>query len=57
MMLEPSNLLLNLDPHCIQEPRAGRIHGTGEHQILPDQYAQLVGYLHTDQFNQLLLRR
>lgn len=42
VVLEAAHVLANFGGHRAQKPLAGRIHRTGEHQVLPYQYAQPV---------------
>ena len=45
MTLEAPHLLAHFRPHVGQKRFGGRVHGTGEHEVVPDGDAQLVGNL------------
>jgi hypothetical protein len=45
MTLEAPHLLPHFRPHVGQKRFVGRVHGTGEHEVVPDGDAQLVGDL------------
>jgi hypothetical protein len=45
MTLETPHLLPHFRPHVGQKRFVGRVHGTGEHEVVPDGDAQLVSDL------------